>query len=245
MSELGLFLLKFRNDRNLSQRDLSNLIGLSAPAISKIERSETIPRDKALVKYSEAFNIPISILKDLKYGKIDSQQAFQKLQPISTSGERTELAITNRNFNGYMITEVPYFESISAGIECGLVSDNPLTMAPIIAKKGTFSNIKNLITIKVNGQSMNLVIPNNSIAILDKGIEKPKNGDIIAYQYENSFGLKRFFETVNEIFLVPESTDSHFKKRILSKEELNNSNPPNFLVIGKLIGFYKLDSEDL
>lgn len=46
---------------------------------------------------------------------------------------------------------------------------------------------------------MNKIIPNYSTLIIDKGV-KPKNGNIIAYQLDGDFGVKRFFETENDIF---------------------------------------------
>lgn len=94
---------------------------------------------------------------------------------------------------------VPHFCSISAGIEQPLVDITPDKYIPLLLSPGSYTNKKNIVTIDVNGESMNKIIPNYSTLIIDKGV-KPKNGNIIAYQLDGDFGVKRFFETENDIF---------------------------------------------
>ena len=221
----------------LSQKQLAKKLGISSSLLSQVETGSVSVTDKTLKKYSDFFSIPLKNLKSIRdTGSLPSENI-----------DDSNIVDLNQFISEKLkFVNVPYFESISAGIEADLVDESPVTYVPIFLPKNIFSSKKNIVAIKINGDSMNLVIPNHSIALIDKDVESIKSGDIVAYQLDgNNYGLKRFFETTNEIFLVPESTDDSFKKRILNKQELNSSDSIRFNIIGKLIGFYKLNYNGL
>ncbi len=90
---------------------------------------------------------------------------------------------------------------------------------------------KRLAAFKVNGESMNNVIPHGSIAIIEDTYNNAipiKNGDIIAVAWGNDMTLKRFYDDGDKIVLSPDSTLKSFTPIILDKSEY-------ITIIGKLV----------
>ena len=59
---LGDKLYKLRTDRNMSQGDLADTLGVSRQSISKWETNSSVPELDRLVKLSEIFNVSIDDL---------------------------------------------------------------------------------------------------------------------------------------------------------------------------------------
>lgn len=52
---VGERLIKLRNEKNLTQKDLSKIIGVSTASIAMYELNERVPRDEIKRKISEFF----------------------------------------------------------------------------------------------------------------------------------------------------------------------------------------------
>lgn len=58
--EFGRMLRTLREQRNLTQEDLAELIDRSVQAVSKMERGLTFPKLETLIRISKKFQIPLS-----------------------------------------------------------------------------------------------------------------------------------------------------------------------------------------
>lgn len=208
-----------------SQRELATQLGISNGMLSRIETGDVSITDKTLEKYSEVFSIPIEKLQAIR----DTNTLPSSL-PDQKEFDLINLKNEFQNYS-FKVINVPYFESISAGIEAELTSDSPVEYVPFLVPINKFSSSKNIIAVKVNGDSMNKVVPDQAIAILDSNPEL-KNGDIIAYQLDNSFGLKHYYKTNNSLILEPDSTNPEYQAKMIPLDELENH---SFNVVGKLV----------
>ena len=57
--EFGHMLRRLREQRNLTQEDLAELIDRSVQAISKMERGHSLPNLETLIRISEKLNVPL------------------------------------------------------------------------------------------------------------------------------------------------------------------------------------------
>lgn len=57
--EFGRMLRTLREQRNLTQEDLAELIDRSVQAVSKMERGLTFPKLETLIRISEKLNVPL------------------------------------------------------------------------------------------------------------------------------------------------------------------------------------------
>ena len=64
MSTLGTKLLKLRQEHDLSQREIANILGVSQTAYGTWESDEHNPRKENLVKLSQYYNISLQELLD-------------------------------------------------------------------------------------------------------------------------------------------------------------------------------------
>lgn len=208
-----------------SQRQLAIQLGISHGLLSRIENGSTVATDKTLAKYSNLFSIPLPELQQIR--------DTNKLPDSLPKQEEFDVINLKHEFKNdtFKVLNVPYFESISAGIETELTSDYPIEYIPVLLPINKFSSSKNIIAVRVNGDSMNKVVPNHAIVILDT---KPSltNGDVVAYQLDNCFGLKHYYTTNNSLILEPDSTNEDYKTKIIPLDELNIH---EFNIIGKMI----------
>lgn len=115
----------------------------------------------------------------------------------------------------------PYFPiSISAGL--------PINVEPITKKDiekisipdsimGKWSGDKDIFIMRVNGESMNRLIPHGSlIAVKQVAPNSLKDGDIVVYSDGGDYAVKRFFHDGSRIIFRPESTDPSFYDYVTS-----------------------------
>lgn len=98
---------------------------------------------------------------------------------------------------------------------------------------GRYAGRKDILILKVNGESMNKIIPDQSyVGIIYKDYDYlPKTGDIIVYRLRGEgLGIKRFIDMYDEIMLKPESTEQIYKERRFKKETADD-----FEILGKVI----------
>lgn len=110
----------------------------------------------------------------------------------------------------------PYFDTaISAGaLEAVDAMDSAVRIEVPDAIMGRYAHHKDIVFLKVNGESMNRVIPNGSIIAVQTDIEKESlsNGDIVVAYTAEGYSVKRLFlDRVNHrAILRPDSTDISF-----------------------------------
>lgn len=90
---------------------------------------------------------------------------------------------------------------------------------------GKWAGHKDLKIMRINGESMNKEIPNNSLIVV-KPVEfiNLKNKDIVVFNREYEYSTKVFYnDKANERFIFrPDSTDPSYTEHIIEYENANN-----------------------
>lgn len=123
-------------------------------------------------------------------------------------------------------SKYPYFPiAISAGLP---FNADPITR-DIIEEisipdvvMGKWAGQSDIFMMKINGESMNRIIPHGSlIGVKQTRIENLKDGDIVVYSDGNDYAVKRFYRIENKIVFRPDSYDTRFTDYIVSEENEN------------------------
>lgn len=198
---VGEKIKEFRLKRGLSQEELAELLETTKQTVSRYENGDRKANQDILFQLSTIFNVSID-------------DFFPSRNTILTVAERkAEFKVDNmKSYNYFPI-------SVSAGL--------PINVEPIVeAEKitipdellGKHAGGKNIYFTKVNGDSMNKIIPHDSL-IAVKQVEKHqlKNGDIVVYSNGHDYAVKRFYDLGDKIVFKPESTDPIFTDYIIDK----------------------------
>ena len=205
-----------RRKNNMSQDFIAEKLGYkSYTTIQKWETGVSEPSLEKLSELSKIFNIDIDDLvsRDLTkpeleiIGRVQSIRTYRYISKPVSAG-------TPERIEGQQYEKIP-------------VPDTYL---------GKYANNPDVLMIKVNGQSMNKIIPDNSIiGILENyPICDLKNGDIVVFNHNFDYSVKRFYKTDNKIIFRPESTDDSFTDIIY---EITDDIDNTVEIIGKVITY--------
>lgn len=114
-----------------------------------------------------------------------------------------------------------YYGDVSAGLPTtveGIKNAEQIDLPKMLL--GKYVNRNDIFAVKVNGESMNKVIPNNSIAVCIpvESIDEVKNEDIVIFTKGNETSMKRFLTTNEAIIFSPESTLRCFFDVVVNKD---------------------------
>lgn len=111
-------------------------------------------------------------------------------------------------------SEYPYIpDAVAAGIPETIDGMSNLPKIPIADEiLGKYARRKNIIIMRVNGESMNRVIQNGSIigVYTDIDAKNLKDGDLVVFNHDYNYSLKRFYRTPELLIFRPDSTDTSF-----------------------------------
>lgn len=205
---IGKNIKRLREQHNLSQEELAKIAGVSDKAVSTWENDIKTPRMGAIQKIADHFGILKSdIIEDVKVNPINKNQTIK--------GDSVP---------------IPLLGSIAAGV--------PLEMIPVLEMVNVPKEIAemypNSFLVKVNGDSMNKIIPSGALALIDPTAEV-LNGDIAAVTVNGyDATLKRFYKFQNGITLEPESYNPEISTQFYSSKE-QEYNPIH--IKGKLVWY--------
>ncbi|MEF7566086.1 XRE family transcriptional regulator [Bacillus infantis] len=176
---IGTNIKKLREKHNLSQKELAEIAGVSDKAVSTWENGIKEPRMGALQKIADHFGILKSdLIEDQKVNRINNSDRI-----VGDS------------------VPMPLLGSIAAGIPLEMIEVKEMINVP----REVAEVYPDAFLVKVNGDSMNKIIPPGALALIDPTIEV-KNGDIAAVAVNGyDATLKRFFRFNSGITLEPES----------------------------------------
>ncbi|MEV2286401.1 XRE family transcriptional regulator [Paenibacillus larvae] len=215
---VGNKIREYRLNKKLTQKELGILVGVKHNTISSYEKATNEPEQDMLFSLAKALDVSINDF----------------FPPINDSLERTPLSSS----------VYPYYPiSISAGkpIEVNSITeDNLETITLPDAMMGKWAGSEDIYIMRVNGESMNKVIPHNSLIVV-KNIElsELKNGDIVVYSNGNEYSVKHFYkdEVNNRVIFRPDSTDPSFTDYLVSYEDA-----AEIKIHGKVV-MYVVDSD--
>lgn len=210
----GEKLYNARIDRNFTRAEVSQATGIS---------------DKLLFKYEKDIitNIPLDNLEKLC--------SFYGINPTYIVGWEDNTTKSNENiFYKALDTpkQYPFIpDAVAAGIPCTIEGRKELpTIGISDAIMGKYAGNKHILIMRVNGESMNKVIPSGSFIAVKTDIEVKnlKDGDLVVFGKEHKYSLKHFYDAGEKIVFKPNSTDVRFTDHVYNKDE------PIF-IIGKVV----------
>lgn len=136
-----------------------------------------------------------------------------------------EYIVNNNNIESL---QIPFFGDIAAGalatVYPTLESELSYVSIPSMFL-GKRRGSEELISFCVNGESMNMIIPNGSTVVAKVlTCESVKDGDIVIFSHDGQYSMKRFRRDEQDKVLIfsPESTDRKFRDTIISYETQND-----------------------
>lgn len=184
-----------REEKNIYQKDLAKLLGVSVPAINYYENEKRAMDTKTALTLAEYFDVSVDYL----LGKTDVRN---NVSDINDSNKRI-----------YMC---PVYGQISAGQpnwaeECieGRIPLDPDLMGIVNPEEHYF--------LRVNGRSMDKIIRDGAFALIHKqdSVESGEIAVVLVNGYDAT--LKKFTRQGELIILEPQSNDETFKTQVYDK----------------------------
>lgn len=232
----GKFLQQLRIEKNLTQKEVSEILHYSDNAISNWEKGKTLPNNpETLVKISELYEVSI---EELLYGERKSKDNSKE--------------ISNNMENVYKKSYKKFKTTLTITIILSLV----LVVVSLISIYFIYIKGK-IISYKIEGASEHFIIDNSSILytnkvdILNLNKVTPRNNEIInkiTFYYVDEKGKKRLiFSGPNNFYYVEEDkgyNEYNFKELINNKSfiEINYNDNLKEVISLNLIQRFKNDS---
>ncbi|WP_418564551.1 LexA family protein [Phascolarctobacterium faecium] len=113
-------------------------------------------------------------------------------------------------------------DAVAAGIPCTIEGRKELpTIGISDAIMGKYAGNKHILIMRVNGESMNNVIPSGSFIAVKTDIEVKnlKDGNLVVFGKEHEYSLKRFYDANDRIIFKPDSSDPRFTDHVYNKND--------------------------
>ena len=201
-------------ENNMSQKELASEIGISPSTLSDYINLRAKPSHAVLQKIADHFHVGKSDI-DTTYKDIDF---IDKTNKVSSSF--------------YKMLDCSVAAGMPATIDAIFKDDLKDIELPDIIMNG-YVGQKDLLIMKVNGDSMNNVIPHGSLIVIKKWeVENLKKDDIVVFSDYGEFSMKRYFnDKKNQRFIFrPDSSDESFSDFVISYNSVNNLN-----ILGKVV----------
>lgn len=187
---------RFLGQKRKTQTDMARDLGLAETTVSSWMNCERYPRIDKIQMIADYFGVTRSDIQE---------------------EEREDNYLAG-------IYQYPYYPvGISAGVplEVEACTETKKISLPD-SIMGKWARTKDINVMRVNGDSMNKVIPHNSlIAVKKVELSSLKNGDIIVYSNGHQYSVKRFYndEVNDRVIFRPDSTDPIFTDHTIPYEE--------------------------
>lgn len=213
-NNLGQKIRSSRKALNLTQSELSERTNVPLMQISRYERNVNEPDFETIKRIADALDVPTTWLLGIKDEILsESNNLYKNPNPRYAPLLGTASAGTPENTDDFI--------------------DEMLEVPTFIKHKANY-----MFFIKVNGDSMNKLMPNGSVALILKSehfTKQPVSGDIVVFKVDNEFCIKRFIETDTVVIFEPSSYSDEFKPLVYVK----GSNI-DIEIIGKVIYTYNI-----
>ena len=178
----------FLNKKGVTQTQMAHALSYPEMTVSNWIKAKTYPRVDKMQEMADYFNVKRSDIEEEKE-------------------EKVMFASTNYTY---------YNTNISAGLPINI---DAITRCETIsipdAVMGKHAGNKNTFILRVNGDSMNKVIPDGSlIAVKPTPLETLKNGDMVVFSEEHKYSVKSYFKTSDTLIFKPNSTNNDHHDQI-------------------------------
>lgn len=201
----------------------------------RLEKMIENSKFKNVSQLSKASGVPYTTIKsfierDLHRASIDNVVKIAKSLNVSVEyliGEDEqgvrEVPLSKYNF---------FPTSISAGLPFdvdGITLNDVEKISIPDTLMGKWAGNKDIFITRINGDSMNQVMPDNSmIAVKKVELEELKDGDIVIYSNDHDYSCKRFFKDGERLIFRPDSTEKKFTDQIYTEND-------NITIHGKVV----------
>ena len=202
MRTTGEILKALRESRGLTQQQVADIVGARTyTTITKWEKGENFPKGRDIKLLSEYFKVSADYILGLE----------------ENDGE----VFSTRNYSYIPV-------SVAAGLPTCIdsITDNELeTITLPDSVMGKWAGSKDIYMMRVNGESMNRIIPHNSlIAVKTVDLSSLRDNDIVVFSDDHEYSVKRFYDDKENqrIIFRPDSFDKGFIDYSISYEEAKN-----------------------
>lgn len=203
---------KVIEQQNITQTELSRLTGITQSSISDWLNGKYSPKQDKIDILSRALNVSPAYLMGWNEEAEDKVTIIGKADIMKT------------------FKYIP--SSVAAGSPENIDGQNYQQISIPSSFLGKYANHSNLIIMKVNGDSMNKIIPDGSlIGILPYETSYDiQDGDIVVFNDESyNYSVKRYYKVDSRIIFKPESTSPIFTDIVYDLAE------ENVEIIGKVV----------
>ena len=210
-----------RIHKGLSQEQFAKIAGASQSAVSAWECGTSTPRQANIQHILDA--IPELTSDDLLSADSGYAQKVLTRNRLHTVGE------TPASSDGLAI--VPLFGSIAAGSPIDMLTTDEHYAIP----REIHKNHPRAFLLKVESESMNMVIPNGSYALIDPALSEIHDGRVYAISVDGDAAtIKRIRKLNNGVELQPNSSDPTYKSLIFDYAEKNSH---TLSVLGQVVWY--------
>ncbi|MEK5429676.1 S24 family peptidase [Lysinibacillus sp. FSL R7-0073] len=202
--------------RQIVARNLTNLLDKN--------NKKKIDVYKDLEKHGVSETTVYSWFNGKKYPRIDKIQLLADYFGVLKSDITEDKTVSSEDNNSYVLhrkNEYPYLPTtVSAGLPINIDGlDNFETISIPDELLGKYAGDQEIFFMRVNGDSMNKIIPHKSlIGVKPVKIKELKNEDIVVYSESFDYSVKRFYQDGNKLIFRPESFDNLFTDNITTIE---------------------------
>lgn len=208
--KVGEMLKELRTNKNLSLDDVSKQLGIARQTLYKYEAGIIT-------------NIPLTRIEELA--------KIYRVEPGYIMGwkDDSKLEILGKVDVSSNYPYIPFSVAAGSPISIDGITDMPSITIPNYLL-GKYANNNDVIIMKVSGESMNKIIPDNSLigVITNIDYRNLKNGDLVVFECNYEYSVKRFFDAGDKLIFRPDSTDPSFADIVVNKDE-------NTRIVGKVI----------
>ena len=249
MEQLGGRIRKLRESRNMTQTELSEILGMKTyTTVSKWEKNENFPKGKDLKKLAEIFNVTSDYLlglSDTKLGKITTQNEHPEILTIYNQLEEPKqekvlsyakdqleeqessniISIFNKSQNDDYITD--YVEGLVAAGHGTFQEDN-LHMEVRLRAEDVPEDYDTIA--KVAGDSMEPMIEDNDLLFI-RGTNQVDINDIGIFQINGKNFVKKLKRDYNGGWYLQSLNNSY--------EEIHLTENDDIRTIGEVVSVYR------
>lgn len=210
---IGNNIKALRVHKGLSQEQFAEIADVSQTAVSSWECDASNPRPSSVQRIVDA--IPGITFDDI----MGEENGFARKVLAPPRPKNTTLV------------EVPLFGSISAGKPIEMLDIEDTFPIP----DSVHERHPRAFMLKVQGESMNRVIPNGSYALVDPACSEAQDGKVYAVCIDNSSAtIKRIRKLNNGVELQPDSTDPTFKSVVF---DYDDNDVRTLTIFGQVVWF--------
>lgn len=201
---------------NLDSKKLSKKLNVSYESVRRYVRAEATPKDKVHKELAKILNVTQSFLK---YGIDEEQIKADSLASLGT----IEDYVDEESVNDYVLAPFLKDVQLSAGGGCvndeNYNSDKLKFSRAVLKKKGITP--ENVLCFSVRGNSMDPVLPSDTVVAINTNDTMIKDGDIYAFEQGDLLRVKLLYRLPNSLVKIKSYNDYEYPEEEIHMSKVN------------------------